>query len=127
MNVHAFKHLPIVSIETGAKLGYVDDLLFDTTPLRVAALHVKAEGQAFLVPWARVTTIGPDAIMVPQDDATHTLSSESSLSTLPGIETMRMLNVVDEGGTFLGTVKELDVDPQSGAITQIEAHTGGVL
>jgi hypothetical protein len=27
MNADAFKHLPVVSIGTGAKLGYVDDRL----------------------------------------------------------------------------------------------------
>ncbi len=127
MNVDALKQLPVMSIETGAKLGYVDDLFFDTAPLRVAALHVMAEGQAFLVPWNTVKTVGPDAIMVPDDAATHTLSSESSLASLPGIATMRTLKVVDEGGTFIGMVKELDVDPQSGVITQVDTHTGGVL
>jgi sporulation protein YlmC with PRC-barrel domain len=98
MHVDAFKQLPVLSIETGAKLGYVEDLLFDTALLRVAALRVRAAGQAFLLPWHTVQTVGPDAIMVPQDDATHTLSSESSLASLPGIATMRTLNVVDEVG-----------------------------
>jgi len=127
MNVDAFKQLPIVSIGTGAKLGYVEDLLFDTVPLRVAALRVKAEGQEILVPWSVIRTVGPDAIMVPDDAAAHTTSAESSLSSLPDSAAMRRLKVVDEGGTFVGTVKELDVDPGSGAVTQLEAHTGGVL
>jgi sporulation protein YlmC with PRC-barrel domain len=127
MKVDAFKQLPVVSIGTGAKLGYVDDLLFETSPLRVAALRVKAEGQQIVVPWSMVKTIGPDAIMVPDDAAAHTTSSESSLSSLPDIAAIRKLKVVDEGGTFVGTVKEMDVDPNSGAITQVEAHEGGVL
>jgi sporulation protein YlmC with PRC-barrel domain len=127
MKVDSFKQLPVVSIETGAKLGYVDDLRFDSVPLRVVALHVKAEGQAFLVPWDTVKTVGPDAIMVPQDDATHTMSSESSLASLHGIDTVRTLKVVDEGGTFIGALKEMDVDPVSGIVTQIEARAGGVL
>jgi len=127
VHIDAFKQLPVVSIQTGAKLGYVDDLRFDTAPLRVAALHVQADGQAFLFPWKVVKTVGPDAIMVPDDAAAHTPSAESALASLPGIDMMRALKVVDEGGTFIGTVKELDVDPQSGVITQVEAHTGGVL
>lgn len=127
MNVDAFKHLPVVSIETGAKLGYVDDLLFDTSPLRVAALRVTAEGQQIVVPWSVVTTVGPDAIMVPDDAAAHTTSSESGLSALSDVAAVRALKVVDEGGTFVGTVKALDVDPGSGAVTQLEAHTGGLL
>lgn len=128
MKVDAFKQLPVLSIGTGAKLGYVDDLLFDTTaPLRVAALRVKAEGQHIVVPWSVVGTIGPDAVMVPDDAAAHTTSSESSLAALPDITAMRTLKVVDEGGTFIGRLKEMDVDPGSGAVTQVEAHTGGML
>jgi sporulation protein YlmC with PRC-barrel domain len=127
MNVDAFQHLPVVSTGTGAKLGYVDDLLFDTGPLRVAALRVKAEGQQIVVPWSVVKTIGPDAIIVPDDAAAHTPSSESSLSSLPDIAALRKLKVVDQGGTFVGTVNELDVDPGSGIVTQVEAHEGGVL
>jgi len=127
MRVDAFQQLPVLSIGTGAKLGYVDDLLFDTAPLRVAALRVKAEGQQIVVPWSVVKTVGPDAIMVPDDAAAHTTSSESSLSSLPDIDAMRKLKVVGEDGTSIGTVKELDVDQQRGVITQVEAHTGGVL
>jgi sporulation protein YlmC with PRC-barrel domain len=127
MNVDAFQQLPVVSIGTGAKLGYVDGLLFATGPLRVAALRMKAEGQHVVVPWDVVKTIGADAIMVPDDAAAHTTSSESSLSALPDLVAMRRLKVVDEGGTFIGAVKQLEVDLHSGAITQIGAHTGGVL
>jgi sporulation protein YlmC with PRC-barrel domain len=127
MKVDAFLQLPVVSIGTGAKLGYLDDLLFDTSPLRVVALRVKAEGQQIVVPWSVLKTVGPDAIMVPDDAAAHTPSSESSLSSLPDLAAMRMLKVVDEGGTFFGTLKELDVDPGSGMVTQVEAHEGGVL
>ena len=127
MKVDAFKQLPVMSIETGAKLGYVDDLLFDTSPLRVAALRVKAEGQLIVTPWSVVKTIGPDAIMLPDDAAAHTPSAESSLSALRDIEAMRKLKVVDEGGAFVGAIKEIEVDPVSGAVTRIEAHAGGML
>ncbi len=128
MKVDAFKHLPVVSVGTGAKLGNVDDVLFDTTaPLHVAALRVKAEGQQIVVPWSVVTTVGPDAVMVPDDAAAHTTSSESSLSALPDSAAIRTRKVVDEGGTFIGQVKDLDIDPSSGAVTQVEAHTGGML
>jgi len=127
MKADAFKQLPVMSIETGAKLGYVDNLLFDTSPLRVAALRIRAEGQQIVTPWSVVKTIGPDAIMLPDDAAAHTPSAESSLSALRDIEAMRRLKVVDEGGAFVGTIKEIDVDPVSGAVAQLETHVGGLL
>jgi len=40
---------------------------------------------------------------------------------------MRKLKVVDESGTLVGTVRELEIDPQTGAVTQVEVHTGGML
>ncbi len=127
MNTDAFKHFPVLSIETGAKLGVVDDLLFDTSPLRVAALRVKQVGQQIVVPWSAVRTVGADAIMVPDDAAAHTPSSEASLTALRDSAAMRALKVVDEGGSYVGTVKAIEVDPASGTVTAVEAHTGGVL
>jgi uncharacterized protein YrrD len=133
MKIDAFEHLPVVSIETGAKLGTVDDLLFGADPLRVAAFRVRADGQQpsapaqFLVLWGEVKTIGPDAIVVPHDATAHANLTDSSLATLPNTETMRKLKVIDAGGNSLGTVKELEVDLQSGYITQVEAHAGGML
>lgn len=127
MNIDAFKQLPVLSIESGARLGFVDDVLFDTSPLRVAALRVKQAGQQIVVPWSVVKTVGVDAIMVPDDAAAHTPSSEAGLSALRDSAALRALRVVDEGGTFIGTVKAVEVDPATGAITAVEAHTGGML
>lgn len=127
MNVTSLKHRPVVSLESGAKLGLVDDLLFATAPLRIAALRMTTDGQFTVLPWNVVTTIGPDALMVPNDAAAHSPLVESSLAALAGLTTLYALKVVDEGGTFIGTVKSVDIDPQSGAVTRVEAHTGGLL
>jgi uncharacterized protein YrrD len=127
MKADGFKNLAVVSIDSGAKLGYVDDLLFDTGQLAVAGFRVKAQGQEMVLPLAEIRSIGTDAITVPNDASMRTVAAESSLAALPGIDAMSKLKVVDEGGNFVGKVKEIDVDPQSAKIIQVVAHEGGVL
>src|SRR6185437_5992837 len=127
MNVETLKNLPVVSLESGAKLGVVDDLLFATDPLRIAALRMTTDGQFTVLPWNVVTTIGPDALMVPNDAAAHSTLVESGLAALAGLTALYALAVGDEGGTRVGTLKAVEIDPQSGAVTQVDAHTGGLL
>lgn len=127
MKPEEFKKLAVVSIESGAKLGYVDDLLFDTGNLRLAAFRVKADGHHSLVPLSEVKSIGSDAVTVTSDAAARSAQAESALDTLPDVGRMHRLKVVDEAGTYLGKVNEIEVDPESGSITELEAHEGGVL
>jgi sporulation protein YlmC with PRC-barrel domain len=37
------------------------------------------------------------------------------------------LKIVDQAGTFLGTLSDVDVDPVSGQVTKLIAHKGGLL
>jgi hypothetical protein len=66
----------------------------------------------------------------------HTLKSMAIVSitegTKPGYVTEPLLDltarkVVDHAGTLLGTISRVEIDPGSGAITQLSAHTGGML
>jgi sporulation protein YlmC with PRC-barrel domain len=127
MKADDFKKLAVVSIDSGAKLGYVDDLLFDTGQLVVSAFRIKAEGQEMVLPLSEIRSIGKDAITVPNDSVMRTTSAVSELAALPGIEQLMKLKVVDEHGNFVGQVKEIDVDAKDGKITEVSTHEGGVL
>jgi sporulation protein YlmC with PRC-barrel domain len=127
MKLDDFKTLAVVSIEDGAKLGYVDDLLFDTKNRRLAALRVKEDGVHALVPLSDVRSIGSDAVTVQSRAVARSAAAENELASLPGVEQFKKLKVVDEAGTYLGTVREVDVDPADGHIAQIDAHEGGML
>ncbi len=127
MNVATLKHLPIMSLASGAKLGVVDDLCFATEPLRIAALRMTTDGQFTMLPWRVIAAIGPDAVMVPNETAAPVTAAESDQAALVDLATLYALKVVDEGGTSIGTVQDVEIDPQSGVVTQVETHTGGVL
>lgn len=127
MRAEDFKKLAVVSIDSGAKLGYVDDLLFDTGNLCLAGFTVKLEGHQSLLPMSEARSIGSDAITVQNDAAMRTSSAESALAALPNVDRMHKLKVVDEAGNYIGKVKSIDVDPQDTKISQIEVHEGGVL
>lgn len=127
MKGNDFKKLAVVGIEDGAHLGHVYDLRFDTKALKVAAICLESEGQRSLVAFDDVRSIGNDAVTVPNRDVVRSLSADTALASLPGIEQLQQLKVVDERGDYLGKVEDVEVDTSTGKITEIDAHEGGVL
>jgi sporulation protein YlmC with PRC-barrel domain len=127
MNAETIKGLAVVSISTGARLGRVEDVVFDPQALRVAALRVSAAGQQALIPFDKVRALGSDAVTVPNDDVTQWDKPEGPLATMMGLDDLAKCKVVDEAGTLVGTIGAVEIDPQDGRITQLQARQGGVL
>ena len=125
MKAKAIKNLAVVSIDDGVKLGYVDDVIVDSRRLRVAALHIKADGRRGLIPFDQIRTIGRDAVTVPHDVTRW--GDDPGAAGMSGLDALHKLKVVDEGGTFLGTVQELEVAPEDGRVTELQIAKGGVL
>ena len=115
----------IVSVEGAARLGRVREVLFDTDPLRVAALLAHDKSGESIVPFDRVSSFGADAVMVETADVSE--HSPQPLSQLRSLTDLQKLKVVDETGGYVGTVKSLDFDPDSGRVERLVAETGGVL
>ena len=127
MEADTIKGRAVVSIESGAKLGYVEDLVFDTQALRLAGLCISAEGQEAVIPFEDVKSLGHDAITVPGDSAARWKTTETTISKLPRLGQIKKLKVVDEAGTLLGTVHGVQVAPEDGRITEFDTRKGGVL
>jgi uncharacterized protein YrrD len=127
MDVASLKGIAVVSVTEGAKLGRVEEVLFDTQALKVAAFRAKGDGQAFVVPFEQVKNIGTDAVMVESSRVTQAASQGSPFSGLPGLDQLKGLKVVDGNGTFLGTVSHVEFDPVTGRVEGLSAHKGGVL
>jgi sporulation protein YlmC with PRC-barrel domain len=127
MHADTIKGLGVVSIESGAKLGSVDDLLFDSRGLRLAALHISADGQQGVIPYEQVRAIGENAVTISADSAVLWASSGSELASLPTLAAFKKLKVVDEAGTLLGTVQHVEVRPEDGRISELTVHKGGIL
>ena len=127
MKAEAIKKLAVVSIDNGAKLGYVDDVIFDPKGLRVAALRISANKQEAILPFDQVRSVGQDAITIPSHDLARWGVAESGFAGLPRLDDFKKLKVVDEAGTFLGTVHDIEVTPADGRIAELEVRKGGIL
>jgi sporulation protein YlmC with PRC-barrel domain len=127
MDAHTLKSMAVVSLEEGTKLGHVEQPLLDLAARKVAALRVRGESGTFIVPFDAVTSVGTDAITVASSAATQAPSTGGMTDGLGDLDALRKLKVVDSEGTLLGTISRVEINPATGAITQLAAHTGGML
>jgi sporulation protein YlmC with PRC-barrel domain len=127
MRSATLKGLAVVSIAEGTRLGRVDDLLIDTAEWRVVALHCSDQGRRFIVPFQHVRNIGKDAITVESSQVTQIDGQGAQTPNTLRLDDFLKLKAVDEAGTFVGTVNQLDIDPTSGRLVSLDAHKGGVM
>jgi len=119
--------MAVVSLGEGAKLGVVDQPLFDLAERRVCALHVKGGSGITVLPFEQIENIGSDAVTVTTSRVTQTPGVDSAGQGLLDLSALRKLKVVDRDGTYLGNLSEIEFDPASGQVTHLSAHKGGVL
>lgn len=117
----------VVSITDGSTLGQVDDVLVDTDDLRVAALHLTGHGEETLIPYAQVTSATGDVVTVPSSGAARRPRAGDETEHLASLGEVGRLKVIDEEGTFLGVVQSVEVDPQSGAILELQTQKSTAL
>jgi len=127
MDASTLKGTAVVSLAEGTKLGTVERLLIDLSALRLVAVQVKGESGTFVIPFDRLQNIGADAITVASSQVTQIPGTDSAANALLDLDQVGKLKVVDQAGTFLGTVAHLSIDATSGGITQLAAHKGGIL
>ena len=127
MEAHKLKGMTIVSISEATRLGSITDVLFETEPLRVAALRAAGEGTEFAIPFELVRNLGSDAVMVESSQVTQMSSAGSAFGDLMGLQRLQQLKVVDEAGTFVGTVARAEVDPETGSVVHVVVQKGGLL
>ena len=121
------KGMAIVSISEATRLGVVTNVLFDTGPLRVAALQAASAETEFVIPFELVRSLGTDAITVESSQVTQVAGAGSTMGNLLGLDQLRKLKVVDEAGTFIGTVHGVRLDPGTGTVLELVARRGGIL
>lgn len=127
MKAHAIKDMPVVSMADGTKIGNVQDLLFDTTKLRLAALLLSAGGGKSLLPFEAVRSFGNDVITVENVSVTQGLEGNAAIENLRTLKDIGSLRVINGEGTWLGDVRDVEVTVQDGVVEQISVHKGGML
>jgi sporulation protein YlmC with PRC-barrel domain len=137
MKASPLKGMSVLSIREGTRLGTVEDLVVDSAAGRIAALVIQsgASGRLIpspaaerrLVPFDGVRSIGEDAITVDSTQVVAAANEQNPLAALPNLGSVLGLKVVDEAGTLLGEIEDLEIDPERGRITGLLVHHGGVL
>jgi sporulation protein YlmC with PRC-barrel domain len=126
MDAKTLNDVAVVSVSEAARLGRVTDVLFETEPLRAAALKASDGSSQFVVPLDQVSSFGTDAVMVESPDVTELSRRGGSFGHLRTLNELQKLKIVDQAGTFVGTIRTVDFDPDNGRIERLFAETGGV-
>ncbi len=127
MDANRLKGMAVVSVAEAARLGAITDVAFNADPLRVAALQLRSEGTDFVIPFDQVRNLGADAVTVDSSQVTQMSSSGGTFDGLPRLSQLLKLKVVDDAGTFIGTIQSIEFDSASGLVQGIVAHRGGVM
>lgn len=130
MDVKKLKGIAVVAIESGEKVGAVDDVLFNLEDRSVQALAVKSGGllssSSSVVEMADVKSIGSDAVMIADRGALQGDQNEHRFRQFPDLGDVTSLRVVTEGGSFVGTISTVRFDEQTGQITDVEISKSGL-
>lgn len=127
MDASLLKNRIVVSMDGGASLGSVEDVLFDTDQLRIAALVLRHDGAHLILPFAAVRHIGAEAITVTSVDFAEEGRAEGSLNLMRHLDDLLGLRVLNGEAEYLGDVRSLTIDDETGDLTELEAHSGGML
>ena len=110
MHLSELKGRRVVSRASAETLGDVSDLWLTTGPATVSALHVGKGRKAATVPWNQIVGIGPDAVVVTDDEA--------AAGTAEGASPVGRL-VLSELGNAVGTVSDVEFDETSGTVISL--------
>ncbi|HEU0087273.1 MAG TPA: PRC-barrel domain-containing protein [Pseudonocardiaceae bacterium] len=110
----------VVNITTATRVARVDGFVVCPGPPRVALLRLgRVSGPGTLLAWEDLQGFGPDAVTVADDaairpprDAWEQRAEDKDLEILGK-------RVLTEHGTELGTVTDVDFDPETGRVTTL--------
>src|SRR5687767_8256055 len=117
MDTKRIKGLQVITL-AGVKAGTVDQIFFDPSTKRVAGFVLQADSAPpdalpRLVDAADVHALGADALTVPDVAAVRGPVTGVPFTTLLDLDELAKRQVVTEGGTRLGQVAAIELDPQT--------------
>lgn len=129
MNSKQISGIAVVSISGGEKLGSVSDVYFDADIRKVLGYTVTAGGGLLstgsaTTQWLSansINAIGPDALTVRESTAVQQSQLPEGAVVLSEVLKRK---VVTEGGTLVGQVSSLELDPQGTSVASVEVSPG---
>jgi sporulation protein YlmC with PRC-barrel domain len=128
MDTKRIKGLQVITL-AGARVGAVDQIFFDPATKRVAGFVLQADpalpdASRRLVDVEDVHALGADALTLPDAAAVRGTATSARLGALVERDDLAKRQVVTEGGTLLGQVAAVEVDPQTLQLARIEVSAG---
>lgn len=117
----------VLTRDGAQQLGSIRRLLLD--PQRDAVVSAEIEGgvgDATIIDWAAVASIGPDAVMVESADVVRGPQSDVEQRLAAGQLDLAGKQVLDDGGDALGPLEDLEFDETTGRLARIHV-TGHAL
>jgi len=117
----------VVSAESAESIGRIEAYVIDTGARSVSAFRLeKVKGDATFVSWEDVQ-FGPDAVVVPSSDRLRTARDETEARLASkDLQPVGKL-VLDDAGTALGKVGDVEFDPGTGAIVEFDLGDQGTI
>jgi uncharacterized protein YrrD len=113
MHLSELRGRRVVSRASAETLGEVNDLLLSPDPWTVCALIVGKGRKAQTVGWPQIVGIGPDAVVVTDDDAAgERPDARSPIGRL----------ALGELGNAAGAVSDVEFDETSGALISLDTE-----
>lgn len=108
----------VVDTSTADGVGKVSGFLVEPATRTVVALKLKKTHTGRVLRWSDITAFGTEAVTIPE--AGVITDPDAELEALSG-KAHRLLKkrVLTTGGDVLGTVQDIDFDPESGGLTTI--------
>ncbi|MFG2192765.1 hypothetical protein [Streptomyces sp. NPDC048639] len=116
---------PVVSVADASTVGVVDACVVDPALARVVALrlHKTKDSKRNILTLARARAIGSDAVMV--DDPEVLETAEGGLAELADKNRdLPQKRVLTDRGDELGSLTDVDFDPESGAVLTLHTTAG---
>ena len=119
--------MSVISVDEGIKAGQVADLRIMSTAPQVRALTLRTGREHTVLPFEAIRKIGPDAIMVDSLDVIRAEDELESGEVMRHFTSLVGRETAGDDGSYLGDVRDLEIDPDSGRIDAILLHRGGVM
>jgi sporulation protein YlmC with PRC-barrel domain len=117
----------VVSADNAESIGRVDAFVVDPRTRSISGLRLgKVKGDETFVSWADVT-FGADAVIVASSDRLRAARDDAEARA--GSKELQPIGklVLDDSGTALGKIEDVELDPASGAIIELDLGDSGAV
>ena len=107
----------VMDVSSATQVGAVVAPILDPAQHRVVGFRVAGDGS--VLPWEAIRAVGADALTVDGPDSLREVSTEPEERATKGPLDPLGSRVLDEDGAELGSVDDVEFDPETGVITEI--------